>query len=244
MNAATTQPRERPILFSAPMVQAILAGRKTQTRRIVKPRGRNSLFAVEADGSPAWSDSYVLDPGNADWRMQDNRFGAPGDRLWVREAWSVKRREPCLAHERDAQNLLGVTIQYLAGGDPRRIDGDRATGVGVFHGPVEKGRPSIHMPRWASRITLEVTEVRVERLQDIGEADAIHEGALTLGEDWLREHFPAYFRELDATPQGERPPLGPSPRRRFAELWSAINGADSWASNPWVWVVGFQRVEA
>ena len=77
--------KERPILFSGPMVRALLDGRKTQTRRVVKPRRHASLFALEDDGSPVWSDSYIMDPGNAEWRMRDNPYGKPGDRLWVRE---------------------------------------------------------------------------------------------------------------------------------------------------------------
>lgn len=81
--------KERPILFSGPMARALLNGTKTQTRRVVKPRRHPSLFAVENDGSPAWSDSYIMDTRNADWRMQDNPYGVQGERLWVREAWAA-----------------------------------------------------------------------------------------------------------------------------------------------------------
>lgn len=138
--------KERPILMSAPMVRAILSGMKTQTRRTAKPRRNPSLL----DGS--WADSYVLDPGNAEWLMRDNQYGQPGERLWVREAW----------HTVDGDHVF-YRADYAH--DPA---GDREHGI--------RWKPSIHMPRAFSRILLEIVAVRVERLQDISAEDAIAEG--------------------------------------------------------------------
>lgn len=221
--------RERPILFSAPMVRAILDGRKTQTRRIVKnPEWTGCLTGDCPHDRQADCDAALaaLCP-----------YGAPGDRLWVREAWAVKRHEPHLPHERDYQDLLSPTIRYLADGAERRIEGDRA-GFGCYHGPVEKGRPSIHMPRWASRILLEIVEIRVERLQDISTVDVLAEGA------------PVDHSHRDHTQDGSNPVMcltenawtSQTPRAWFHRLWEQINGEGSWDANPWAWVVDFRRV--
>jgi hypothetical protein len=127
-----------------------------------------------------------------------------------------------MPHERDYQDLISPVIRYRADGATRRIQGDRATGVGVYHGAVEKTRVSIHMPRWASRITLEITGVRVERLLDITTEQIRAEG--------LRTHL----REHDAVMHL---------RDQWKNLWASINGDDSLAANPWVWVVEFKRIE-
>ncbi|NTS30710.1 hypothetical protein HQ945_05540 [Phyllobacterium sp. BT25] len=185
---------DRPILFSAPMVQALLAGRKTQTRRIIKPRGHASLF----DGS--WTDDYVLDPGNASWRAKELRF-CIGDRLYVREHW---RTWSTSDHLPPSQLKVGTAVDYI-------VDG-----ADVLHG---KHRQAMHMPRWASRLTLLVTDVRVERLQDCSEADALAEGV-------ERIVFP------------ERGDWG-WPQRKYRKIWENINGAGSWEANPWVVAVSF-----
>jgi hypothetical protein len=202
--------RELPILFSAPMVRAILEGRKTVTRRVVKPQ-------PDFVPSPYRIGDALMAPGG---RPIYCPYGWPGDRLWVRETWAVQRHEPCLPHERDYQDLISPVICYRADGSTRRIQGDRSTGVGVYHGAVEKNRVSIHMPRWASRITLEVTGVRVEWLNDISDDDAAAEGFVEegSGREWK------------------------TGRQRFGELWDLINGAGSWDANPMVWVVEFKRV--
>ncbi|MGL6205723.1 MAG: hypothetical protein ACRC2X_15525, partial [Giesbergeria sp.] len=139
-----TEQRERPILFSAPMVRAILSGRKTQTRRVV-----NARHLLQIDTSKL--------PGRVSWTKPDP-YGRPGDRLYVRETWRASSAHNSLAPR---EIPVGDGIEYAA--DPERI----LTG---------KTRTAIHMPRWASRITLEVTGVRVERLKDICDADAIAEG--------------------------------------------------------------------
>lgn len=233
--------RERPILFSAPMVRAILDGRKTKTRRIVKNRGCLPEFRGPSgctDDVTCWgwedgetSDHIAIgapDPETAHGLYLPCPYGVPGDRLWVREAWAVKRHEPCLEHERDYQELCGPAVRYLADGTEIRHQGDRATGQGIYRGLVEKGRPSIHMPRWASRITLEITDVRVERLNDISIDDAIAEGL-----EWVSPTFGI---------GGIAESWSQNPIDAYARLWENINGPDSWAANPWVWAVEFKRV--
>ncbi len=187
--------RERPILFSGPMVRALLADIKTQTRRVVKPQPRRVDGGVPFGDAPAWAHA---EPGSAMMRCP---YGIRGDRLWVREAWRP-------VHSGDKS--LGA--QY-------RADVSRDQTV---------WRPSIHMPRWASRITLEVTGVRVERLQDIGEADATSEGVDSVYGDLYGIAEP-----------GER-----VQRAKFHLLWESINGPGSWAENPLVWAVEFRRVGA
>ena len=191
----------RQILFSGPMVRAILEGSKTMTRRVVKGA---ALECLAYDG---FTPRFVADP--------ENRFcpyGRPGDRLWVRETWRASSAHDSLA---PADIPLDDGVEYAA-------DGWRGYLLG-------KVRASVHMPRWASRITLEITAVRVERLQDITEADALAEGVK------LDECGHA-IREDDDIAWG-------GARSAFAELWASLHGADSWASNPWVWVVEFRRVE-
>lgn len=186
---------ERPILFSSPMVRAILAGKKTQTRRIVKlPTWADQHEPIEINmaGLP---ECICIKTGCLSGICCP--YGIPGDRLWVRETHMIHAEE--IAYAATDQPLVGC----------------------------DKWRPSIFMPRWASRITLEVVAVRVERLQDITEHDAELEGAA------MCEHF------ADAK-RGH--PLQPH-KTAFAWLWNKINGVDSWAANPWVWVVEFKRLE-
>jgi hypothetical protein len=214
--------KERGILFSAPMVRALLAGTKTQTRRIVKPQPSLHHYL-----QPMWGTSPPPNPVEFGekwlWReagpdypddASDNRhcpYGVPGDRLWVRETWAAQ-------HDFDSFK-------------PSEINWDARW---HYLATEERGgllwRTPIHMPRWASRITLEVTGVRVERVQDISEEDAKAEG-VTLGElvDVLANGEPSKAVYFDA-------------RTAYAHLWCAINGADSWKANPWVWAISFRRV--
>lgn len=195
--------KERPILFSAPMVRAILDGRKTQTRRPVKG----------ASGQPYTGD--VTNFGTC-------KFGQPGDRLWVREAWGITNMTRLNDGARHDQ------VTYRAGKLVHRSE-DIPTPIDFSNWPTswaddfipdnKKWRPSIHMPRWASRITLEITGVRVERLQDISERDAWAEGCEGFDDDVSG---------------------GKSGYSEFAELWESINGPGSWDANPWVWVVEFK----
>jgi len=225
--------KERPILFSAPMVRAILEGRKTVTRRVVKPQppARNDMINAAYCGHPnLWLPNGSIGADTPrEWKCP---YGQPGDRLWVRETWAVQRHEPCLPHERDYQDLISPVVRYRADGSTRRIQGDRSTGVGVYHGAVEKTRVSIHMPRWASRITLEVTGVRVERLQDISTEQAVAEGMHT---------FPHKGGTAYAWSADDKHGHG-SATGAMRWLWDQINGEGAWHANPWVWVVEFRRV--
>lgn len=196
--------KERPILFSSPMVRAILSGAKTQTRRVVKGQKALASGVTQFTGHlHAWvaNDAAVLECAITSLRCP---FGVPGDRLWVRE--SVQWRE-------EEQAAF-----FIADGARTKIEawGRKSTGM-----------PSIHMPRGVSRITLEVTGVRVERLQDISEADAKAEGVERTNGHPVRG---AVFG------------CGPTYREGFAQIWHDINGAESWAANPWVWCVEFRRV--
>lgn len=212
--------KERPILFSGAMVRAILEGRKTQTRRVVKPTQSTPKVAPlrmepwiidgewqeDDNGLPCWAGFHPDYPGEAKWFTCP--YGQPGDRLWVRETWS---KETIDSTER---------IVYRA---------DIANGHNFIG-----WRPSIHMPRAYSRITLEITDVRAERVQEISEADAKAEGAL--------QEFRTVVMRPDGGPDYHLPL---SYRAGFANLWDSINAKRGygWDSNPWVWVIGFRRVQ-
>lgn len=206
-------PRERPIIFSAPMVKALLAGTKTQTRRISKPHQTGGRRYFAGDGSPRLD---VTCP-----------YGQPGDRLYVREnAWQRPERTQKMMRE---------------GADtwpPFIYDADYAAEVSRENDAADlkawgwKRRPSIHLPRIGSRIILEIVSVRVERLNDISEADALAEGVgvfhvdngaggsqFNIGKHWTD------FADV-----------------AYRHLWESINGPGAWALNPFVWVLEFRRV--
>jgi hypothetical protein len=194
-----TEVKERPILFSGPMVRAILDGRKTQTRRIVKG-------STEFSGpyNPEYMEAHKDSKGWASICP----YGSPGERLWVREAWA-----PATAALPLADGVL-YRADYHTSLEKR--DGD------------QKWKPSIHMRRVDSRINLEITGVRVERLNAICEEDAKSEGV-----EGLAELFEKAKHGHPLTPWSTA----------FAWLWFEINGRDSWMQNPWVWVVEFKRNE-
>lgn len=201
--------KERPILLNAEMVRAVLAGRKTQTRRMLTPRQLNMIDAAASIG-----ECYPLEYGHQHENSQSYYrewcpFGAVGNRLWVRETWARYNID------QDSHD-----IAYCA--------------TTPDDWPKEgRWRPSIHMPRWASRITLEITGVRVERLQDISAEDVTAEGIKTLGESmWGPQWW------LDA-PQAAINDA----QLQFSIIWSKIYGEESWQANPWVWVIKFKRVE-
>lgn len=216
--------KERPILFSAPMIRAILDGKKTQTRRLV---GIDTLERSDTPGydwtwrgqAPIRSIAQQRRHPNGCWQdVTDDGFralcpyGAPGDRLWVREAFALAPA----CNDPDPDNSDDWHIIYRADGDERPwLSG---SGEDVTEVPTP-WRPSIFMPRWASRITLDVTDVRVERLQAISEDDARSEG----------------IDEIKAKV--------PTARDAFRLLWEDINGADSWQANAWVWALTLKRVE-
>lgn len=202
--------KERPILMGAPMVRALLAGTKTQTRRAVKPQplGDKPRSAWFEPGVMGWAPPEI--PSQA-WHRVRCPYGQPGDRLWVREAFM---HEPA-----DYVWEASVSIPCRPASTVYRAD---------FHEsqPGEGWKPSIHMPRSLSRILLEITAVRVERLQDISEADAQAEGCAV----------------ECMTPTGDDSGSAIHGPSGYRALWDAINGAGAWAANPWVWVVEFKRV--
>lgn len=217
----------RPILFSPAMACALLEGRKSQTRRMVEPQpqpnGGKGLHPVEPYHTPQGKWTWVLSgTGMGDGTSgQYCRYGEPGDVLWVKEAW---RTEPKHDKLRPSEISPGSPILHSAG-----------TGL-TFPSPLwGRSRHGRYMPRWASRLTLELTDVRVERLQAITEADAIAEGiepVLTgAGErcGWLDyEHTgPGTGYYLEAV-------------NSYDSLWESIHGAGSWEANPWVWVLTFK----
>ncbi len=211
--------KERPILFSSPMVRAILEGRKTQTRRVVKPQPpAGHTFAGFTIHSTLTSDEgkAVWRAGNTSAYLRDAHrvrcpYGQPGDRLWVREAW---RTYASLDDIPPRGIAPGAGVQYEAGGS-------NVIGTNRLH-CMGKLRPGMFMPRFASRITLEITGVRVERLQDISPDDCIAEGA-----------WPIAHRELGR---------GDEAVAAYRQLWESIHGPGSWAANPWVWVIEFKAV--
>lgn len=190
--------KERPIIFSGDMVRAILDGRKTQTRRIVK---KNAAGRVQLA-----SKNWHLDDPDA---VLACPYGQIGDRLWVRENFAV---QPEL-WERDH---LAQPVHYMADICDKRTIEDYVC------------KPSIHMPRWASRITLEIENIRVERVRDISEQDAASEGFKKIN----------YYMADGSIDEG----MSISPRCNFAYWWAGKYGLESWNSNPWVWVIEFKRV--
>ena len=215
--------KERPILFSGAMVRALLAGTKTQTRRIVKsqPPADKQRVAWYEPGVMGWAPPDVP---SQHWHRVRCPYGQPGDRLWVREAHYLTdngdEEYAVFAADSDAAR------EHLKSLD--RLPPDFPTDVKDRH---RKLRPSIHMPRWASRITLEVTGVRVERLQDISEGDALAEGIVRLRDGGYSLADSTHYHSTD-------------PRQSYFSLWEAINGDGSVEANPWVWAVDFKRLEA
>jgi hypothetical protein len=224
--------KERPILFSGPMVQAILDGRKTQTRRVIKmqpPRGYE--IAPYCTGSPdkGWS-HYFRRAGV--WNSYErfwSPYGITGDRLWVRETFKITRLAEANGETLDS---TFPNICYRAdSGTALYIDKKVWDHVTPNDG---KFKPSIFMPRWASRINLEITKVRVEHLDDISESDAEAEGVripVTPDGHWAQCISRKYV------------PKTPTFREHFRMLWEEINGKTyPWGSNPWVWVIEFKRI--
>jgi hypothetical protein len=215
---------ERPILFSAPMVLAILAGTKTQTRRAVKLPHENRLgvweptrFGGPNGGRTATGNTIPEQGGIWHTRTGDHLacpYGQPGDQLWVRETFA----------RIDGQTQPWIETDYKA---TYKL-GDR---LGDTLGIKKRWTPSIHMPRHASRISLAITGVRVECLQDISEADAQAEG---IG---YSERFGGYCIGMAQHFHSH------DPLESFLSLWASINGGDSARANPWVWVVEFKRIK-
>lgn len=216
--------KERPILFSAEMVRAILDGRKTQTRRIMKLPDLEWKQVVQLDGVYEWILWSTKSEANIEtthkyYKAGDGipcPYGKPGDRLWVRETFQLTEPSGSVGDE-----WIGDTQSELD-----YIPKERPESLGYWiylhfraddHDMCSWWRPSIFMPRWASRITLEIANIRVERVRDITHEDAIAEG--------MPNEYPV------------------TPITAYLGLWDHINGKGSWDANPWVWVVEFKRVE-
>lgn len=221
--------KERPILFSGAMVTAILEGRKTQTRRVVKPvRGyeHNDILKYgmpfAADPFAVWWHSSETDRVGC---LQECPYGKPGDRLWVRESW--RAFNPTFQQVGGSGVFARMPMRVYANPPIENesiieFKADNSKGVGY--------KPSIHMPRWMSRITLEITNVRVERLNDISYDDTKAEG------------WGGYTNSL--TPTDDPFEIaGNSPSTWFRKLWDHINGKKHpWESNPYVWVIEFKNL--
>jgi len=206
--------RERGILFSAPMVRALLNGTKTQTRRAIKGLTAGALDPGLSPALGSGPDSIACP------------YGQPGDRLWVRETFFAYGRWETRHDEkkgRDEWRFVDMTLacgqHYQYAADPARMTLASGRGDGT---PAWHRRPALFMPRLASRILLALTSVRVERLQDISEADAIAEGE----------------QPLPGAPGG----ASAAPVEGYKAVWETINGAGSWDANPWVWVIEFERI--
>jgi hypothetical protein len=257
--------RERPILFSDAMVRAILAGTKTQTRRLVKPQPEFAQVHMHAGRvvrdaeHRAWcwrghdfgdGDAVNARPGSEMEAMCP--YGVPGDRLWVREACALVKspglgdwRWPTDDEEADAVWFRATDSLHLCHG-PREIGSALDTYAMVRP---TRWRPSIHMPRWACRIVLDVVDMRVERLHDISDDDARAEGLAVITKDGGRTwKFGVADRDgLPGTDNTGWPwsEWDVSARKAYARLWDSINGARApWSANPWVWAVTFKPVEA
>jgi len=223
-------PRERPILFSGPMVRAILAGRKTQTRRVYKPReGSPYEIMDELPDGQRWPHWFSPNLG-PEYYPVACPYGQPGDRLWVREraAYFDAAGRPSRPSE--------ATYALFADGTQKYRDGTTFPFLAEYAPAAFEGihwRPSIHMPRWASRLTLEVVSVRVERLHGITEEDARAEGVEAIG---------VTFQDDKQGRPHIVPSLGGPYRDGFRILWSTIHGGGAWEANPFCWVVEFRRV--
>ncbi|EMS8649873.1 hypothetical protein V5C53_000372 [Klebsiella pneumoniae] len=199
--------KERGMIFNGEMVRAILDGRKTQTRRPIKWKQTRFTEIGEREDGSKWPWSEDAEHACDFWHPCP--FGAVGDRIWVREAFRVHSRATDVA-----------TLVYKASERNSWTEQTRRVPVAVCNKPAtpEKWTPSLHMPRWASRILLEITGVRVERLRSMSQDDARAEGVIAAS--------------------------GPMEAGlAFRELWDSIYGEESWKANPWVWVIEFKRIE-
>jgi hypothetical protein len=234
----TNSIKKRPILFSTPMVRAILDGRKTVTRGIAKLNQSCRVFAKGRNWHCEDPEAVLACP-----------YGRPGDLLWVRETWRIGAWDEncgsfCIDYCDGPSKVWRTVVSDDDGGDKfndlwiacsdelaaKGVEPDEA---GQYHWPPGESplrwRPSIHMPRWASRITLHITGVRIERLQDISGPDCVAEGIVRRS------------RLSDGVLLG-RGDLWKEQKREFRALWESINSAGSWDANPYVWVVEFEKI--
>ena len=222
--------KERPILFSTPMVKAILDGKKTQTRRVIKPQPEEHVIIPDKINGLKWNGvNYGSITRDERGSIAETSlaticpYGQPGDTLWVRETWNV-----CDV------GYDGYNGAFEAGYPLVTIPASKPEYGNMVYYKADGNeeppwRPSIHMPRWASRITLQITNIKVERVQDITEKDAVAEG--------IETHLSGCW-----TPTGG---YADNARLAFGALWDSINAKRgySWDDNPWVWVIEFERIK-
>lgn len=236
MKTQSNQVKERPIIFSGEMVRAILDGKKTMTRRLVKgdiSKYKHAHIIKQSSDKSREGKAYFYDKPVGGMvlssQLVSNPYGKVGDRLWVRETWIQGYDDPLIESEGDDENA--VSIIYKADGkeEYRSCSAETAENWGDFSADSEMVgfKSPIHMPRWASRILLEITDIKVERLQDISCEDAVKEGF------------------SDKKPSGMQPAMMPNPKADFRNYWDSLNTKKGypWSSNPWVWVVEFKVVE-
>lgn len=236
----STQIKERQILFSGAMVRALLAGTKTQTRRIMAdqpPIDPTKVKTVLGNYDAGYGLYYVADEPSPFSKDSDNNwrtwydyfikcpYGKPGERLWVRESlfWSEHEDGWCYQADND---MLGCEYSEAP----------------ILLKPLKSFIPSIHMPRVASRILLEVVSVRVERLNDCSAADAVAEGIEAYDGGGVYKLYGSERASRIGSAPATRTDYVP-PIESYKSLWETINGENSWQANPWVWVVEFRRVE-
>lgn len=211
--------KDRPILFSGPMVRAIREGRKTQTRRIVKEQRHPLGYSIKPYGV-----AQEFSGGTEAIRCP---YGQPGDWLWVKETW---RTCDSLEHCKPSNLRPGAPVEYRAGGhNVNGFQGEPLIGMGRW-------RPSIFMSKWMSRLILEIVSVRVERLNDISDEDSKAEGIHQIAHGRSGYYYSAFNKEPD-------PNNWCHPGSAYKELWESINSPGSWDLNPWVWVVEFKEVK-
>lgn len=224
--------KERPVLMHAKSINGILEGRKTQTRRIVKPRPDVPWKISPID------DEWLVEGWPKQERAMQNfgrahrircPYGKPGDQLWVRETFAISSVDGCLVSiARKERMPEGKTLADTDGGlDQTYLENldEVRTAERLYDPFLERWRPSIFMPRWACRLTLEIINIRVERVQSISEEDCFAEGVRILDEIAPYKDCPNY-------------------RIHFHELWDETNGKGAWQKNDWCWVLSFKRVEA
>ena len=217
--------KERPLIFTAESVRAILEGRKTQTRRVAKPFADNVRIV---NGVPK-----AYSPGCPEGWVIASPYGVPGDRLWVREGFHL-----CVQPAHGTQGTAGKPYCVFPDG------GQTFSWCGEYHPPLPKYDPGafdrlppkkspLFMPRWASRLTLEITDIRVQRVQEISHEDALAEGCRGL--NWVASS--PYIA-------GPHTDDGELPVEEYQRVWNEINAkrGHSWASNPWVWAITFKKV--
>ncbi|WP_059265020.1 hypothetical protein [Acinetobacter baumannii] len=221
---------ERPILFNTEMVRAILEGRKTQTRRLVKEK----LISEQAEFESGNRPNVIHSEPSLKYYIDNScPFGQVGDHLWVRETFSYALNEDDHICDKDGNSVWDVKDAHIYfAASEINVEG--------------KWMPSIHMPRWASRFSLEITNIRVERLNELSEADAIEEGVepiivqdnVKVGNGWAKEN-----RHMWKGYKNKARAYQDTAKDSFNSLWESINGDGSWDLNPWVWVIEFRVIQ-